>query len=221
MSTSAQLRKSHTGFGGGAIINNEVAKNFESKLRNIREPLLQKLKKEYPNIQFELLKRIYKKKLHESLCIPHLGGYYENDTYFQPDGGMILADGIPIYVSEAKKQGTNEERALEGLPQQSKGNGIERGYKNIKEVEILMYNQPHFPYLLFCFGCDFNPGSTIIDRLLAATLYFPFNKLYVDKENKPARVSVFLNNTGFTEEEMFDISYEMCQESIKCISKNK
>ena len=221
MSTSAQLRKSHTAFGGGATINNEVAKNFESKLRNIREPLLQKLRKEYPNIIFELLARVYKKKLHESLGLSILGGYYENDTYFLPDGGMILADGIPIYVSEAKKQGTNAERALEGLAGQAQGNAVERGYKNIKEVEIIMLEQPHFPYVLFCFGCDFNPGSTIIDRLSAATLYYPFNELYVDKEGMPARASVFLNNTGFTEEEMFNISYEICQESLRCISKNK
>ena len=170
MSTSAQLRKSHTSFGGGAIINNEVAKNFESKLKNIRDSLVEKLKEEYPSLKFELLKRVYKKEIHKKLNVPFIGGYYENDTaYIQPDGGMILANGIPIFVGEAKRQGTNVERAIEGLPPQSQGNAIERAFKNIKEIELIMLDQPHFPYALFCFGCDFNPGSTIIDRLLAAT----------------------------------------------------
>ena len=220
MSNSALLRKTHTSFGGGATINSEVAQNFESKLKNIQKPLLQKLRENYPDIQFELKNQIIQKELHESLEVSMLGGYYESEVFIKPDGGMILADGIPIYVGEAKKQGTNIDRALEGLPTQAQGNAIERAFKNIEEIKILMENQPHFPYLLFVFGCDFNKGSSIRCRLLAATRYFPFNKIYVDKEGMPARTSVFMNPTGFTEEEMLTIAYQVCEESLRCISKN-
>ena len=221
MSSSAQLRQSHTKFGGGATINSEVAKNFESNLKNIQEPLLQKLRENYTDTQFEVKNRLVQKELHESLGVSMLGGYYENKVFIKPDGGMILADGIPIYIGEAKKQGTNIERALEGLPPQSKGNAIERAFKNLEEIKILMENQSHFPYVLFAFGCDFNKGSSIRSRLLPATRYFEFNKIYVDKEGMPARASVFINSTGFTEEEMLTISYKVCEESLRCISKNK
>lgn len=221
MSSSAQLRKTHTKFGGGATINSEVAKNFESKLKNIQQPLLQKLKQNYPDIRFELKNQIVQKELHESLKVSMLGGYYEGNVFIKPDGGMILADGIPIYVGEAKKQGTNVDRALEGLPIQSAGNAIERAFKNLEEIKIIMENQCHFPYVIFAFGCDFNEGSSIRSRLLAATRYSEFNKIYVDKEGMPGRASVFINSTGFTEQEMFTVAYHVCEESLRCISKIK
>ena len=222
MSSSARLRKTHTDFGGGATINSDIAKNLETQLISIMPTALELLKEKYPDITFEYKRRVYKKELQERLGSP-VGGYHElSNPYFKPDAGVIFADGIPIYFGEAKRQGTNVQRILEGLPSQSRGNAIERVFKNFREIEIIMYAQDIFPFAVFIFGCDFVAGSSLLDRLTGATCGFPFNEIYVDKSQHPMpRATLFVQPHGFTEKEMLDKTLEVCDESLRCILKNR
>src|SRR3546814_17460064 len=65
-----------------------------------------------------------------------------------------------------KRQGTNDQRALEGKGKQSQGNAIERlgkiliGFRSALQYERIM--------LFDCFGwgIDFAPGQSILDRVI-------------------------------------------------------
>jgi|ETNvirnome_2_130_1030620.scaffolds.fasta_scaffold08262_2 type II restriction enzyme len=229
MSNSELLSETHTRDGGGRHIFNKEAQVFEKKLSSAIPEVLTQLKETYSDWDFEHHNTIYKKEWHEwdDQYPQDFGTYYEiNKPYFKPDGGIITATkndkSYIIYVGEAKKQGTNDIRALEGKPKQSKGNAIERSYKNIQEVRMLMHMQGggYLPYVLFCHGCDFEPGSSILDRATALTWNSPFNRIYCENVSGFERASVFVSPEGFTREEMVDISFEMCERSLAWITSN-
>ena len=95
------------------------------------------------------------------------GEYLENTHQFlstssiKPDGGFLYIvhknKKYCILCSEAKKQGTGNHS--------SKGNAIERLGKNVIALSSYFCNEDIFPFVAFCYGCDFEKGSYIIDRL--------------------------------------------------------
>lgn len=223
MANSTHLRQIHTQWGGGRHIFGDNAKQFEKRLANCIPEVLNLLHSTYPDYTFTHQKRINKREFH-SQC-NWLGDYYESENpFFSPDGGVILVSGGKltrshiVYIGEAKKQGTNDVRALEGLKAQAQGNAIERSFKNFAEARIIMHEETYFPYAVFCYGIDFAPGSSILDRLTAATWNYPFNHIYCEKmSGNRERVSVFCNVSGFTLKEMRDISFNLSQRSMECI----
>ncbi len=89
----------------------------------------------------------------------------EASSYSKPDGGYLvitLDDGRRLILlgAENKYQGTPGAK--------SRGNAIERSGKNIDFCETWMAEEKSVPYVVFCFGRDFEAGSYIRDR--AATL---------------------------------------------------
>ena len=220
MANSQQLSKIHLRDGGGRSINNQSAKDFEKKLANAIPEIISTLQERYPYYSISHHKKINKKEWHNWESFQgheEIGSYYEiANPSFIPDGGVITATINEkthiIYVGEAKKQGTD--------PKQSKGNAVERSYKNIQEVRMLMKmsGADYLPYVLFCFGTDFIPGSYILDRVTALTWNSPLNRIYCENVAGIDRTSVFVNPNGFTRKEMVDISLEMCERSISWIT---
>lgn len=222
MSNAQRLSETHQLIGGGQSINNSEAKALEGNLKDAIPEVLSILEKRYPNYSISHHKTISKIKWHNWDFLKGLeefgfGTYSETDTCsFKPDGGVITATiggkTYIIYVGEAKNQGLGKKQAS--------GNAIERSYKNVQEVRILMkmLEVAYFPYVLFCSGTDFKPGSSILDRLTAMTWNSPFNVIWCEDVGGMERVSVFARPEKWTYEEMVDISLEMCERSISWIT---
>ena len=178
MSNSARLRETHTKIGGGKTIFNDDALQHEKKLLDSVLKIKTELELIYPELTFVWRKKLHLKEIAEKLgktsWVPA-----SEDPFVSPDGGLlfIIWKGVeyPILISEAKKQGTNDERWLEGKELQSKGNGIERAHKNAKEFSLYNEALDYNPYVIFVCGCDFDHDSSIIDRLWGLTRYESMN----------------------------------------------
>ena len=142
----------------------------------------------------------------------------------------------PVLISEAKKQGTNNilreikemydlghsdeyiaekvgwkvERVTKTIKdrnwKQSRGNAIERAYKNLDESRIYYEGlgiTSHFAYLIFASGDDFKDGSSILDRMDAMTMGKIRN---VDYTLHPRQLaSIYTQEDLFTGQQIYDI----------------
>jgi hypothetical protein len=116
----------------------------------------------------------------ESRISPNLES--RTDTYVKPDGGFlyIIINDIEYYISvgEAKRQGTNDARLMEGKEQQSQGNAVERLGKNVDAFDLLFCDEDIYPFVVFLQGCDFyKEESTIVDRVRTIAKFQPMNQI--------------------------------------------
>jgi hypothetical protein len=215
MSKSDNLRKTQEQFGGGRSMFNPAAKQHEVNVLDTAYEVLCELNRKYKDC-FILEKKLSKREIALSLGHKTYRSHGKN-SFVKPDGGIIYYvkgnKKYPVLITEAKKQGTNDIRATEGKAKQGKGNAIERAYKNHKELELYCKNLPVFPYVIFAYGCDFEDGSSINDRLDAMTEYLPRNKIYTGTKNRI--VNLFVRTNPFTKNEMYDIMLEVAQKSIR------
>lgn len=222
-SQGAKMAQRLKAVGGGKCINNKCAKVHDAKVRDVMHKVLYNIQEQFPEKHFELKNTILQKNISEKI----------NETYtpsnsrssIRPDGGILYMDGHPILSTEAKKQGTNNEREKNGKKKQAMGNAIERAHKNWNEIKNLYSPYLFTSYLLFGYGCDFVEGSSIPDRLSAMTEYDTFNTLHIKDEiikkningiqlvERRKKASVFLREQPF--EEMF--IYEKCMEAVKIV----
>jgi type II restriction enzyme len=222
-SQSELLRLRQTRDGGGKSINNEEAKKHDVKVRDVMKKLYEDLKKMYPQHTFRLEGTIKQCDIAHQLNPKYVPS--NPKSTIRPDGGILFMNDKPILSTEAKKQGTNHQRCLEGKKPQAMGNAIERAHKNYNELKNLFDPYPYYPYLIFCYGCDFQEGSSIVDRLSALTYYDRFNTLHIRdvivekrigslkllERNKKA--SVFIQVVPYT----FDFIYEKCKETVDIV----
>ena len=187
MSNSAQLSKTISKY---KIINYR-SMSQEKVIREATKFVLQELKKKYPNNRFRHRNKITKLEINSVLASINsdYGKYISNpNSFIKPDGGFIemLVNGRwkVILVSEAKKQGTNDIRVKKGFPSQSKGNAVERMFKNINEIRNYLKPEKIFPLVLFLCGCDFKKGISIRDRLTSANCHCYLNKLEIYKKEE-------------------------------------
>jgi type II restriction enzyme len=219
MSNSERLSQTAASIGGGRGIFNEDALYHEIGLQESVPKLITLLETEYPNAEFLWKKRITKREIAAKVNPKVPYNPEVEKSFVSPDGGVLFVkyegEEYPILISEAKKQGTNVKRLYEGLPKQSKGNAIERAYKNIDEFKLYCEDLNYFPYVIFACGCDFERGSSILDRLDAMTRYEPRNANYV--ADLPQKVTIYIQEDYFTANEMFDKIYDVAKTSLKCI----
>ena len=215
MSDDKRLSESQKKNQGKILKDNPEAKKGQKEIKKAVVLVIKKLKNHYDSafIDFHWTKKILQKAIVESTK-KHYGpnhDYYEgDDPYILPDGGVVYCEiqnqkymtinCFPLFCSEYKKQGTD--------PNQTKGNIIERAFKNWTEYKMLTLNQMFSSYYLFCSGIDFEEGSTIRDRLTSATLKRPFNISYYEKIKGDSSASVYLNPKTWTCDEMADIMFE-------------
>ena len=202
MSTSKHLRETHTELGGGRGIFTQGAKVLEGNLAKQVQALIPVLMVSYPELEFVHRKTLTKSEISpEDDYTPHSKG-----SGVKPDGGILFVkirgELYPILVCEAKKQGTNDVRLAEGKKKQGKGNAIERAFKNWAEFQIYFEKYDYFPYIIFAFGCDFEDGSSINDRMDAMTRYKPRNEQYIFHSKQLA--TIYVQDRPFTDEEIFD-----------------
>lgn len=165
--------------GANGIFGKE-AKAHDLAVSEVSEKVLEKLKKNFPKLEFRIRVSVTKKEINKVLnrLDSELGQtlFVENAS-IRPDGGILeVKDDYEnwrvILVSEAKHQGKDIDNILNGILVGKKsnqdlmiaGNAIERSHKNIAEVSNFVLFESHFPYVLFLEGSNFLTDDIIIKR---------------------------------------------------------
>jgi len=122
MAHKDQLRKQRT----GTIINVTSKKQETDVIKALDRVVKSLIDKFGKKISLEHKNRWHLKDIVSELrySYPDTKFHYHKDTsYIQPDSGILLIKGLPedsmsypILIGEVKNQGTNVQRAKEGLP---------------------------------------------------------------------------------------------------------
>ena len=134
----------------------------------------------YPKYEFRIRSRLYKSEINNSLNAVdnRLGVEQFIDGFILPESGLLeIKDKNDnwrlILLGEAKYQGRDIENFENGWRDKSvikqdkftmtAGNVIERGFKNIVEVQNYMMGEMHFPYVILAYGSNFITEEMILD----------------------------------------------------------
>ena len=217
MSDSERLRKQRLN-----TIINQLSKKQDAQLEDVVELVQEELEKQFPNFELVLRKQWKLSDIVENLRkhFPDVEFYCEHKTsYMKPDGGILCLRGknnnlYPILISERKNQGTNKRRAEEGLKKQAKGNAIERLGKNVIGFRTALLMENIFPFVCFGDGCDFEPESSIVDRVTTIAMFGRLNKIHLHNEKTIFnRGSFYFRGEEWTAGEMFEICLDIAVSS--------
>jgi len=206
------------------MILNFTAKKQETKVAKAAEDVLVRLQEKF-DLRFDH-KREWKlreivARLHEEYPdVPFAEPFAR--SAMKPDGGVLSIvnrDGRhhPILIVEVKNQGTNVERVAEGLPRQAKGNAIERLGKNVIGFRTAMLPEGIMPFVCFGYGCDFEKGSSILDRVVTIAMFGPLREINVvplGESGQFCRGSYYFREREWTRKEMANIMFEIASRSI-------
>lgn len=217
MAKSDQLRHIHD-----SMILNGKSKHEDEQIKEIVEVLIDDLQDEFRvNLAWEkkiLLTDIIN-TLHDAFPDVDFAVPEKMTSFMTPDGGityMIAKDGsaFPILIGEVKNQGTNDKRAREGLKRQAQGNAVERLGKNVIGFRTYMLQESIFPFVCFGDGCDFERGSSILDRVLTIAEFGALNTDHTYNVGPFNRGSYYFRDREWTAEEIYDILYDVAKKSI-------
>jgi len=207
----------------GTVIN-VSSRKMESLLMVAVHDVIERLENKF-DVKLEHSSKVFLKEItqHLSDSFPDIEFKHHFDTSFlTPDGGFLfLLDNQgrrhTILISEAKRQGTNDLRASEGLGKQAKGNAIERLGKNVIGFRTWMATENILPFVVFGEGVDFAEDSSILDRVSTIAMFAPLNQVEVanlGEHGKFNRGSFFFRVETWQPEEMSDILFDVAQRSI-------
>lgn len=145
-----------------------------------------------------------------------------DSSSIKPDGGILsIVDKkdrqYPILITEKKNQGTNVDRILKGLSRQAQGNAIERLGKNVIGLRTALLSEGIFPFVCFGDGCDFEKGSSILDRVVTIAMFGHLNKTYLHPQGANGeflRGSFYFRDKDWKRAEMRDIMADIADRSI-------
>ena len=149
--------------------------------------------------------------------------HHFDSSSIRPDGGFLYIQGqpgdkvsYPILIAEVKNQGTNDLRANEGLPQQARGNAIERLGKNLIGLRTAFMRESIFPFVCFGYGCDFTANSSILDRVSTMAMFGELNTTYLHSEEggKFNRGSFYFRPQKWSVDEMTEIMRDIAERSV-------
>ncbi len=148
--------------------------------------------------------------------------HFFDTSAMRPDGGILSildreGKPYPILIAEKKNQGTNDLRALEGKPRQAKGNAIERLGKNVIGFRTAMKRESIFPFVCFGDGCDFDDGSSILDRVVTIAQFGRLNVEHLHDQgahNEFDRGTFYFRCAEWTESEMAHLSASIAEKSV-------
>ena len=219
MAKREQLRQTRA----GTVINTD-SKRQESLLVKALKHSVDQIRSEFGvNLYHQtdiLLRDIVVDLRHRFPEVPF--DHFFDNTSLRPDGGVLYLVGLdetlhPILISEAKRQGTNDARAVEGLKKQARGNAIERLGKNLTGFRTMMLGEGIMPFVVFGEGCDFADDSSILDRVTTLAMFGPLNRIDVVNLGEDGlfnRGSFFFREPTWTVEEMTPILTEIARRSI-------
>src|SRR3546814_2927056 len=99
--------------------------------------------------------------------------FFKQKTAYEMRISDWSSDVCSSDLVEMKRQGTNDQRALEGKGKQSQGNAIERLGKNLIGFRSALQYERITPFVCFGWGIDFAPGSSILDRVITMNEFYP------------------------------------------------
>ncbi|KGI56273.1 EcoRI family type II restriction endonuclease [Campylobacter sp. MIT 97-5078] len=151
------------------------------------------------------------------------------DREIKPDGGILFLRKKDdenfkkiLLVSEAKRQGTNDERAKEGKGKQATGNAIERLGKNLTGIKAMLNHEKITPFVCFGWGCDFAPSvKGVLVKLNVLNEFYYLNKTYIFKtdgnsdHNYFSPVSMYFREEKWEVDEMYEIMKEIAETSLR------
>lgn len=148
--------------------------------------------------------------------------YHFGTSHIRPDGGILSVEDregntYPILISEVKNQGTNDLRKAEGKPKQAKGNAIERLGKNVIGLRTAMRGEAIFPFVCFGYGCDFEPDSSILDRVVTIAMFGKLCKVYLHDSGEYGlfdRGSYFFRAQPWSVKEMSEVMIEIAEGAL-------
>jgi len=149
--------------------------------------------------------------------------YHFDTSSIRPDGGILFIEGAdgdklsyPILIAEVKNQGTNDLRLKEGLPKQARGNAIERLGKNLVGLRAALMRETIFPFVCFGYGCDFEDGSSILDRVSTMAMFGKLNTTHLHNEEggRFNRGSFYFRESRWTVDEMIEVMSDVAERSI-------
>lgn len=220
MAKRDQLRK----LRAGTVINASSNK-MESKLMKALRAVEIGIKQESP------VTLSWEDKLEISLIVKDLKQHNPNidffhffdNTFLKPDGGILYINDkhgkrYPILIAEAKRQGTNDMRAKEGLKKQARGNAIERLGKNLIGFRTWLAHEDIFPFVVFGEGNDFSNESSILDRVATMSMFSPMNRIELKRVSGNQafhRGSFFFRERVWQANEIQPILKEIAEGSIE------
>lgn len=219
MAEKNRLRRNRAG-----TVINETSKKQEVALSVAISSVQQMLSKKFPGIRLHHDSSLKLVSIIASLkkSFPAID-FHEcfGTSSMRPDGGVLYVvdkKGVnyPILIAEKKNQGTNDLRAQEGKGKQAKGNAIERLGKNVIGLRTALLTEAIFPFVCFGDGCDFNPESSILDRVVTIAM---FGKLNVEYLHNLGPHGVFNRGTFYFREKEWT-AYEMTQRSMSIAEKS-
>lgn len=219
MANKDQLRGQRT----NTIINN-TSKREDKLCVRVVERVIDDIKEKF-NINL-----CWEKKILLDTIIQHIErifpsvkfGTPNKKSFMTPDGGityLVRNDGVkfPILIAEVKNQGTNDLREKEGKKKQAQGNAVERLGKNVIGFRTYMLSESIFPFVCFGDGCDFEQGSSILDRVLTIAMFGELNTDHTTNEGPNGifnRGSYYFRAAYWTEQEMYSKLYDVAKRSI-------
>jgi len=220
MARKHQLRKLRS----GTVINATSAKQETDIIQSLGH-VEDYLKRQYPGVNLRHDKTWSLTDIVDRLrnLFPTVDFYYHFGTsHIRPDGGIfsvIDQDGLtyPILLSEVKNQGTNDLRKSEGKPKQARGTAIERLGKNVIGLRAAMRGEAIFPFVCFGYGCDFEPDSSILDRVVTIAMFGKLCKVYLHDSGKNGffdRGSYFFRAKPWSVNEMSDVMIEIAEGAL-------
>jgi len=207
----------------GTVIN-VSSRKMESKLMVAVASVVERIETKFA-VRLEHQPQVFLKEIVNHLrgSFPEIDFSYHFDaSSMKPDGGVLFMvdqneDRHAILISEAKRQGTNDLRAQEGLRKQAKGNAIERLGKNVIGFRTWLSTENILPFVVFGEGVDFAHDSSILDRVSTIAMFAPLNQIAVANLGENGlfnRGSFFFRVKTWTAEEMEEILYDIAERSV-------
>jgi len=219
MAEKHRLRKNREG-----TVINATSKQQEKVLFKALYKVEEYLVHSFADVRLLHEKQLYLKDAVKNLrhIFPNTEFYFHLETSsMKPDGGLLYLldkdqNKYPILISEVKNQGANDLRMKEGKPKQARGNAIERLGKNVIGFKTSMLAESIFPFICFGYGCDFEDGSSILDRVVTMAMFGKLNKTYLhNSEEAPInRGSFYFRKDEWQVDEMYEVMKDIAEKSI-------
>ncbi|WP_270981219.1 EcoRI family type II restriction endonuclease [Campylobacter helveticus] len=228
-------------------VEQHKAKNLKSKSDDLNLDLAMKKTKKYleerfsrggvanfveGKYYFEITKKLDLSFMIENIKASKLRAEFDTsfmDRAIYPDGGILFLKkkdepnfAKVLLITEAKRQGTNDERAKEGRKKQATGNAIERLGKNLTGIKAMLNHEKITPFVCFGWGCDFAPSEkTVLAKLNVLNEFYYLNKTYIFKTdgnsnfNYFSPVSMYFREEKWKADEMFHICKEIAETALR------
>ena len=205
-------------------IINKTSKREDKQCARVVTNVINDLEKQF-GIKLFWTKKVLLCDIVESLktAFPSVSFAKPLDTSFMtPDGGVTYildkkGNRYPLLIAEVKNQGTNDVRAREGLRKQAQGNAVERLGKNVIGFRTYLLNESIFPFVCFGDGCDFEDGSSILDRIITIAMFGELNQDHTANDGPNGifnRGSYYFRGPYWSASEMYDILFEVAKRSM-------